>query len=184
MNQIPHSAWISYLEREGFDLNVDAFLGLCSIRKGDLGIKINLESKKFFSCPHCLLEGQKITEIKINGEPRYKSVAYGHGVADTVYGRAYFDYDGTSNVTDWPVSTKYRCENCSNEFTKPELLQKQIEHEKSVNVKNTAKIEDAVKKLSIAHEGSKRKESVTYGSIGCAQSISDETIQTMTYIKQ
>jgi len=88
------------------------------------GVCQSIPRQDYFFCPHCQTKNaDKIKEIKIDGEPEIKSLAYGYGWADTRYGKSYLPIIDGIKSRDYPVSVKFYCENCGNEHTKPELLE-------------------------------------------------------------
>lgn len=104
-------------------------------------------------------------------------MAYGNGVADTVYGKAYSEYGGKTVTKDYPVSTKYRCEDCSNEFTKPELLEAQSARERSIYIENYKKVEDAIRKILATPQSPKKI--VKHYHIGMAKVMSGDITDTL-----
>ena len=113
------------------DVFLEKIFATVIINNKEYGICKSYAVETTFVCPHCKTkDDNKIKEMRIDGEPRIKSLAYGYGWADTVYGKSYLPcIDGTRS-RDYPVSVKYYCENCHNEFTKPDLMRLQRDMEK------------------------------------------------------
>lgn len=111
-----------------FDPVTNDVFGRRKVNNKVFGCRKSVPQRKHFFCPHCKTDDiSHIKERKIDVKPQYISLAYGHVVADTVYGKSY-SKDGIQN---YPVSVKFYCTNCENEHTKPELIKAQIESDKN-----------------------------------------------------
>lgn len=111
-----------------FDIVTSEVFGCRKVGNEVFGCRKSVPQSKHFFCPHCKTENiSHIKERKIDGQPQYISLAYGHVVVDTVYGKSYSDL----GVHDYPVSVKFYCMNCENEHTKPELMKALMESERN-----------------------------------------------------
>jgi len=118
-------------------------------RLADKGICFSLKKPEYFFCPHCKTTNfDNVKEERIDGEPEIKSIAYGMGFADTKYGKSYVPIMDGDKSRDYPVSFKYFCENCRNEFTKPELMEALNERDKVFEKEKTNKIIAILKALN------------------------------------
>jgi len=140
---LPHNPFPDIL------ISDDTLSGKVYLKKGGMGICVSYEQTSHFSCPHCRTKNcNSIKERVIDGSPKMKTTTFGYGVADTVYGTHNLSCKGFDiSRMDYPVSRKYYCIECQNEFTKPDLLKAQNEKEKQLEDRKRIIVLEAIQKL-------------------------------------